>query len=71
MKKRDFNILKAYMREIDLRPKVKKSKKLYKRKVKHKAKEFFIKKKSWRNKRARKSKTPELEYQKTGAWGIV
>ena len=33
---RDYNILKAYKKEIDLKTKVVKSKKAYTRKVKHK-----------------------------------
>jgi len=35
---RDFNILKSYRREINLRTKVKNDKKKYSRKMKHKGK---------------------------------
>ena len=34
--KRNIDILKAYKREIDIRPKIIKSKKIYSRKQKHK-----------------------------------
>lgn len=34
--RRDFKILQAYRREIDIRPKVVKSKRVYSRKIKHK-----------------------------------
>ena len=37
---RDFNILAIYKREINCRPKVVKSKKVYSRKIKHKNKLF-------------------------------
>jgi len=33
--KRNYQVLKAYKREIDIRPKVIKSKKIYSRKIKH------------------------------------
>jgi phage anti-repressor protein len=38
--KRDYNILKAYSREVDMKEKTYKSKKHYNRKIKHKNKMF-------------------------------
>jgi len=40
MSKRDWNIEKSYRREIDLKSKIVKSKKIYTRKIKHKNKEW-------------------------------
>jgi len=40
IKKRDKNILKAYQREINLKPRIKQSKKVYSRKIKHKNKGY-------------------------------
>ena len=39
-KKRDFNILLGIRGEISLKPRVVKSKKVYKRKIKHKKRSF-------------------------------